>query len=414
MTSTIDRRIAIGRRSVIGAGVAAAALPGRARAQRPPIRIGVLTDMAGVYAADSGPGSVAGAELAVEDFLRANPEIPVEVVSADLQLKPDVAMAIAGKWIDTDGVDLITDVPLSSAAFAIGDLVKQKDKVAIFTGGASAAITGAHCGTNHLHWVYDTWSMPHGVVDATVKEGGDTWFFITADYAFGHSLQKDAASFVTAANGKVLGEALAPFPGTSDFSSFLVQAQASGAKVLGLANGGGDTVNCIKQAAEFGLRNSGMKIAGLMFLIHDVHGVGLASARGVLLTEPFYWNMNDGTRAFAKRYALKMPGNVPGSIHAGQYSAVTHYLKAVVEVGYDKAKASGRTAIEAMKAMPTKDPLFGDGMVRKDGRVIHDMYLFEVKSPEQSKEPWDYYNLKRTVPAAQAFRPIDRGGCPLV
>jgi branched-chain amino acid transport system substrate-binding protein len=408
MTSSITRR------ATLGAGLATAALIGRAKAQRPPIKIGVLTDMAGPYVANTGPGSVVGTQLAVEDFLKTHSDIPVEVVSADLQLKPDVAMSIAGKWIDTDGVDVITDVPLSSAAFAIGDLVKQKDKIAIFSGGASADITGGHCGPNHLHWVYDTWSMPHGVVAATVKEGGDSWYFITADYAFGHSLQKDAASFVVAANGKVLGEALAPFPGTTDFSSFLVQAKASGAKVLGLANGGTDTVNCIKQASEFGLMKGGMKVAGLIFLIHDVHGVGLASAQGVLLTEPFYWNMNDGTREFAKRFTAKMPGNVPGSVHAGQYSAVTHYLKAVVSVGYDKAKASGRTVIEAMKAMPTKDGLFGDGLVRKDGRVIHDMYLFEVKSPEQSKGPWDYYNLKRTVPAADAFRPMNQGGCSLV
>jgi branched-chain amino acid transport system substrate-binding protein len=408
MTASITRRAAL------GTGLAATALTRRARAERPAIRVGVLTDMAGVYAANTGPGSVAGAQLAVEDFLKTNPGFPVEVVSADLQLKPDVAMAISGQWLDTGGVDLITDVPLSSAAFAIGDLVKQKDKVAIFTGGASADITGARCGPNHLHWVYDTWSMPHGVVDATVKEGGDTWFFITADYAFGHSLEKDAASFVTAAKGKVLGEALAPFPGTTDFSSFLVQAKSSGAKVLGLANGGGDTVNCIKQAAEFGLMKGGMKVAGLIFLIHDVHGVGLASAQGVMLTEPFYWNLNDGTRAFAKRFTAKMPGNVPGSVHAGQYSAVTHYLKAVAKVGYEKAKASGLAVVEAMKAMPTQDPLFGDGQVRKDGRVIHNLYLFEVKSPEQSKEPWDYYNLKRTVPESDAFRPINLGGCSLV
>jgi branched-chain amino acid transport system substrate-binding protein len=404
----------ISRRAALGTGLAATALTRRARAERPPIRIGVLTDMAGVYAANTGPGSVVGAQLAVEDFLKTNPGFPVDVVSADLQLKPDVAMAISGQWLDTGGVDLITDVPLSSAAFAIGDLVKQKDKLAIFTGGASADITGAHCGPNHLHWVYDTWSMPHGVVDATVKEGGDTWFFITADYAFGHSLEKDAASFVTAAKGKVVGEALAPFPGTTDFSSFLVQAKSSGAKVLGLANGGGDTVNCIKQASEFGLMKGGMKVAGLIFLIHDVHGVGLAAAQGVMLTEPFYWNLNDGTRAFAKRFSAKMPGNVPGSVHAGQYSAVTHYLKAVTKVGYDKAKASGLAVIEAMKAMPTNDPLFGDGQVRKDGRVTHNLYLFEVKSPEQSKEAWDYYNLKRTVPASEAFRPINQGGCKMV
>jgi branched-chain amino acid transport system substrate-binding protein len=404
----------ITRRTALGTGLSAAALIGRASAQRPPIRIGVLTDMVGVYSANTGQGSVVGTQLAVEDFLKAHPDIPVEVVSADLQLKPDVALSIAGKWIGSDGVDLITDVPLSSAAFAIGDLVKQKDKVAIFSGGASADISGAHCGPNHLHWVYDTWSMPHGVVDATVKEGGDTWFFITADYAFGHSLQKDAASFVLGANGKVVGEALAPFPGTTDFSSFIVQAKASGAKVLGLANGGGDTVNCIKQAAEFGIMKGGMKVAGLLFLIHDVHGVGLNSAQGVLLTEPFYWNMNDGTRDFAKRFSAKMSGNVPGSVHAGQYSATTHYLKAVVSVGYDKAKASGLAVVEAMKAAPTKDALFGDGMVRKDGRVIHDLYLFEVKSPEQSKGPWDYYNLKRTVPAAEAFRPINQGGCSMI
>jgi branched-chain amino acid transport system substrate-binding protein len=258
----------IQRRHVLAGGMAAAALPGVARAATKPIKIGVLTDMVGVYAANTGPGSVTGAKLAIEDFAKMHPAVKVELISADLQLKPDVAVGIAGDWLDNQGVDLITDVPLSSAAFAIGDMVKAKDKAAIFTGGASADITGGHCGPNHLHWVYDTWSMPHGVVDATVKEGGDTWFFITADYAFGHSLEHDAASFVVAAKGKVLGEALAPFPGTTDFSSFLVQAKASGAKVLGMANGGGDTVNCIKQASEFGLMKSGMKIAGLIFLIH--------------------------------------------------------------------------------------------------------------------------------------------------
>jgi branched-chain amino acid transport system substrate-binding protein len=305
-------------------------------------------------------------------------------------------------------------VPLSSAAFAIGDLAKQKDKLAIFTGGASADITGAHCGPNHLHWVYDTWSMPHGVVDAAVKEGGDTWFFITADYAFGHSLEHDAASFVTGAGGKVLGQALAPFPGTTDFSAFIVQAKASGAKVIGLANGGGDTVNCIKQAAEFGIMKSGVKVAGLIFILHDVHGVGLESAQGVLLTEPFYWNLNDGTRAFGKRFAAQFNGVMPGSVHAGQYSAVTDYLKSVVAIGPAKAKASGRAVIEHMKATPTDDPLFGKGSIRQDGRVIHAMYLFEVKSPAESKEQWDYYTLKRTIPAEQAFRPINEGGCKMV
>jgi branched-chain amino acid transport system substrate-binding protein len=404
----------ISRRSLMGASVAAAALPRVVRAADKPIRIGVLTDMTGAYAANTGPGSVLGAQMAVEDFMQAHPSVKAEVVQADLQLKPDVALAIAADWYDNKGVDVVTDVPLSSAAFAIGDLAKQKDKVAIFTGGASADITGPKCGPNHLHWVYDTWSMPHGVVDAAVKEGANTWFFITADYAFGHSLQKDAAGFVTGAGGKVLGQALTPFPGTTDFSSFLVQAQASGAKAIGLANGGSDTVNCIKQAAEFGIMKAGQKVAGLIFLIHDVHGVGLASAQGVLLTEPFYWNLNAGTRAFSKRFAARFNGVVPGSVHAGQYSAVTHYLKAATAMGVDKAMASGRAAIKQMKAMPTDDPLFGKGKVRIDGRVIHDMYLFEVKSPAQSKAPWDYYILRRTIPADQAFRPLNQGGCPLV
>ena len=340
----------IRRRALLGAGLAVGALPSRVRAADKPIRIGVLTDMAGAYAANTGPGSVLGAQMAVEDFMRAHPGMKAEVVQADLQLKPDVALAIAADWYDNKGVDVVTDVPLSSAAFAIGDLAKQKDKVAIFTGGASADITGSRCGPNHLHWVYDTWSMPHGVVDAAVKEGADSWFFITADYAFGHSLQKDAASFVTAAGGKVLGQALAPFPGTTDFSSFLVQAKASGAKAIGLANGGNDTVNCIKQAAEFGIMKGGQKLAGLIFLIHDVHGVGLASAQGVLLTEPFYWNLNNGTREFSKRFAARFNGVVPGSVHAGQYSGVMHYLKCAAAMGVDKATTSGRAVIQQMKA----------------------------------------------------------------
>jgi branched-chain amino acid transport system substrate-binding protein len=403
----------ISRRALLGASLAATALPRRVRAADKPIRIGVLTDMNGVYAANTGPGSVLGAQMAIEDFMQAHPGVKAELVQADLQLKPDVALAIAADWYDNKGVDVVTDVPLSSAAFAIGDLAKQKDKVALFTGGASADITGAKCGPNHLHWVYDTWSMPHGVVDAAVKEGANSWFFITADYAFGHSLQKDAASFVTGAGGKVLGEALAPFPGTTDFSSFLVQAKASGAKAIGLANGGNDTVNCIKQAAEFGIMKGGQKVAGLIFLIHDVHGVGLASAQGVLLTEPYYWNLNAGTRDFGKRYAARFNGVVPGSVHAGQYSAVTHYLKAATAMGAENAMASGRAAINQMKAIPTDDPLFGKGKVRIDGRVIHDMHLFEVKSPEQSKEAWDYYIHRRTIPADEAFRPLDQGGCAL-
>ncbi|HST74340.1 MAG TPA: ABC transporter substrate-binding protein [Acetobacteraceae bacterium] len=408
----------IGRRTVLGAGLAASAslaLPARARAQQKTIRIGVLTDMAGAYAANTGPGSVLCTQMAIEDFAKSHPDIKVELLQADLQLKPDVALSIAGDWFESRGVDLLTDVPLSSAAFAIGDMVKAKDKLAIFTGAASADVTGKHCGPNHLHWAYDTWSMPHAVVDALVKEGGNTWFFITADYAFGHSLQNDSASFVTAAGGKVLGEAPYPFPGTTDFSANMVQARASGAKVIGLANGGADTANCIKQAAEFGIMKSGQKVAGLLLLINDVHGMGLQSGQGVLLSEPYYWDLNDGTRAFGKRFAARMTGSpMPNSAQAGQYSCVTHYLKAVAAMGVDKAKASGRAVIAEMKAIPVEDPIYGKSTIRQDGRVIHDMYLFEVKSPAASKEPWDYYRLVRTIPADQAFRPLDQGKCPLV
>ncbi len=404
----------LGRRMVLGAGAAAALVPARARAQQKPIRIGVLTDMTGPYAGNTGPGCILGAELAIEDFRKARPDIPVELVSADLQLKPDVALSIAANWFDNQGVDVVTDVPLSSAAFAIADLCKQKDKLAMYTGVASADVTGKRCGPNHLQWTYDTWSMPNAVVTASVKEGADSWYFITADYAFGHSLEQDAASFVTAAGGKVLGRARAPFPGTTDFSSFILQAQASGAKVIGLANGGSDTINCIKQAAEFGVMKSGTKVAGLIVLIHDIHGMGLEAAQGVLLTEPFYWDLNDGTRAFAKRYQARFNGVVPGSVHAAQYSSVTHYLKAVAAMGPEKAKASGRAAMEVMQSMPSDDPAYGKGQVRKDGRVIHEMHLFEVKTPAESKGPWDYYKLRRTVPMNEAFRPMNAGGCPMI
>ncbi len=407
----------LGRRSLLATGLAAGtslALPARAATPQI-IRIGVLTDMAGAYAANTGPGSVLATQMGIEDFAKAHPDIKVELVAADMQLKPDVALAIAGDWFDNKGVDVVMDLPLSSAAFAVGEMAKAKDKLAIYTGAASADITGPRCGPNHLHWAYDTWSMPHGVVDALVKEGGNTWFFLTADYAFGHSLANDSASFVTAAGGKVLGEATHPFPGTTDFSAYLIQAKASGAKVIGLANGGSDTQNCIKQAAEFGLMKGGQKVAGMLLLINDVHGMGLQSAQGVLLSEPYYWNLNDGTRSFAKRFAARMTtGAMPNSPQAGQYSAVTHYLKSVASVGVDKAKSSGRGMIAAMRSVPVQDPIFGKSEIRADGRVIHDMHLFEVKAPAQSTGPWDYYSLRRTIPMEEAFRPIALGNCPMV
>ena len=407
----------LGRRSLLATGLAAGtslSLPARAATPQI-IRIGVLTDMAGAYAANTGPGSVLATQMGIEDFAKAHPDIKVELVAADMQLKPDVALAIAGDWFDNKGVDVVMDLPLSSAAFAVGEMAKAKDKLAIYTGAASADITGPRCGPNHLHWAYDTWSMPHGVVDALVKEGGNTWFFLTADYAFGHSLANDSASFVTAAGGKVLGEATHPFPGTTDFSAYLIQAKASGAKVIGLANGGSDTQNCIKQAAEFGLMKGGQKVAGMLLLINDVHGMGLQSAQGVLLSEPYYWNLDDGTRSFAKRFAARMTtGAMPNSPQAGQYSAVTHYLKSVASVGVDKAKSSGRGMIAAMRSVPVQDPIFGKSEIRADGRVIHDMHLFEVKAPAQSTGPWDYYSLRRTIPMEEAFRPIALGNCPMV
>ena len=407
----------LGRRSLLATGLAAGtslSLPARAATPQI-IRIGVLTDMAGAYAANTGPGSVLATQMGIEDFAKAHPDIKVELVAADMQLKPDVALAIAGDWFDNKGVDVVMDLPLSSAAFAVGEMAKARDKLAIYTGAASADITGPRCGPNHLHWAYDTWSMPHGVVDALVKEGGNTWFFLTADYAFGHSLANDSASFVTAAGGKVLGEATHPFPGTTDFSAYLIQAKASGAKVIGLANGGSDTQNCIKQAAEFGLMKGGQKVAGMLLLINDVHGMGLQSAQGVLLSEPYYWNLDDGTRSFAKRFAARMTtGAMPNSPQAGQYSAVTHYLKSVASVGVDKAKSSGRGMIAAMRSVPVQDPIFGKSEIRADGRVIHDMHLFEVKAPAQSTGPWDYYSLRRTIPMEEAFRPIALGNCPMV
>ncbi len=368
----------IKRRTFIAAGATALAAPlasGRARAAEP-VRIGVLSDMSGPYSANAGQGSVVGAQLAIDDFRRENPGVVVELISADFQNKPDLGSAIAREWIDTRGVSAIVDVVSSSVAFAVADLVTARNKVALFTGPATGELTGSKCGPNHVHWVYDTWALANGTGRSLVAQGKDSWFFITADYAFGHALQADAASIVTGAGGIVLGAARTPFPGTTDFSSVLLQAQASGAKVVGLANAGSDTVNCIKQAAEFGLTKTQV-LAGLLFQIADVHAVGLQQAQGLVLTEAFYWDANDGTRAFSDRFAPLLRGQKPSMIHAGAYSAVLHYLRAVSALG----STDGRQVIGQMKAMPTDDPLFGKGSIRTDGRVLHDMMLYEVKSP---------------------------------
>jgi len=412
MTHILSRRY-----TLMGAAAVALSVPGLSSARAQPakvIRIGVLTDLNGPYAANTGKGSVVGTQLAAEDFMTSHPDITVEVIQGDFQNKPDVGLAMARDWIDRQGIDAIVDVPVSSVALAVAGLVKDKDKVALFTGPATASLTGSACGPNHVHWTYDTWALAAGTGRALVADGGDSWFFITADYAFGHALESDTTNFVKQAGGRVLGAVRTPFPGTTDFSSFLQQAQSSRAKVIGLANAGTDTVNCIKQAAEFGVTRRGVRLAGLLFQIADVHAVGLQAAQGLSLTEAFYWDTDEGTRAFSARVAPQLGGQKPSMIHAGGYSAVTHYLKGVAGLGYDQAKASGRAVVDWMKATPTDDPLFGRGLVRADGRKIHDMHLFEVKSPEEGKHPWDYYKHLRTIPAADAFRPMSEGGCPLV
>ena len=373
------------------------------------IKIGVLNDRSGVYADLSGEGSVIAARMAVEDFDAANKDINVEIVSADHQNKPDVASNIARQWYDQDGVDIIVDVPTSSAALAVSEVTREKDKVFINSGAGSTALTGDQCSPNTIHWTYDTYALAKGTGGAMVAQGDTNWFFITADYAFGHSLEEETTKVVEAAGGEVMGTARHPFPGT-DFSSYLLQAQSSGADVIGLANAGGDTVNAIKQAAEFGITQAGQNLAGLLIFITDVHALGLQAAQGLVLTESFYWDLNDETREWSERFAAENGGKMPTMVHAGVYSGVMHYLKAVEATG-------GKDTAELMSAMkdtPTDDPLFGQGEVRADGRKIHDMYLFQVKTPDESSAPWDYYNLLATIPAAEAFRPIEEGGCSLV
>ena len=383
-------------------------LAGAAHAQIA-VKLGVLNDQSGVYSDLTGQGSVVAARLAVEDFKPADKGIKVEIISADHQNKPDIGASIARQWFDRDGVDVILDVPTSSVVLAINALTREKNKILISSGGGTSDLTGSQCSPNTIHWTYDTWALANGTATAMVKRGGDTWFFLTADYAFGHALERDAAAQVTKAGGKVLGAVRHPFPG-QDFASFILQAQSSGAKVIGLANAGGDFVNAMKQAAEFGVVQGGQNLAGLLVFITDVHALGLPVAQGLVMTEAFYWDLNDQTRAWSKRYAEKMGGKMPSMAHAGVYAAALHYLKAVEAV---KDKDSAKVMAK-MKELPTDDPLFGKGSIRPDGRKIHDMHLFEVKKPGESKSAWDLYKHLATVPADQAFRPLTEGGCPLV
>ena len=394
------------------AALAATAATGTAMAQISDntIKIGVLTDMSSLYTDLAGAGSVLAARMAVEDFGAAQKGLKVEFVSADHQNKADVGSNVARQWYDVDKVDVIVDTPNSAVALAVNGITKEKNKVFLVSGAASSAITGAQCSPNTVHWTYDTWALANGTGNAIVKTGGDSWYFLTADYAFGHQLEADTEAVVLKNGGKVLGKVRHPL-NSSDFSSYLLQAQSSKAKIIGLANAGGDTTNTIKQAAEFGIVRGGQNLAGLLVFITDVHGLGLQTAQGLIFTESWYWDMNDVNRAFAKKFSTANRGIHPTMIHAGVYSAVTHYLKAVEAL---KSDADGAKVVAKMKEMPTDDQLFGKGTIREDGRKIHPMYLFEVKKPAESKAPWDYYKLRATIPADQAFRPMDQGGCPLV
>ncbi|HBK07312.1 MAG TPA: ABC transporter permease [Acetobacteraceae bacterium] len=403
----------VSRRGAILGASAVVGLGRKARAATP-VRLGILTDMSGPYSEDAGPGSVVAAELAIEDFAKLHPELKVELLTADAGTKTDTYVSLAGSWYDRDGVDAIFDIPFSAGALALRTVAEQRNKVLMLTGPATSDLTGKACGPNHVHWVYDSWSFASSTARAMVQRGGDTWFFIQADYAMGASLTGDARAMVEKLGGKVLGVAKHPFPGTTDFSSFLVQAQASGAKVLGLTNAGADAGNTIKQAAEFGLTSHGMKIAATLFHIPQVHAIGLQAAKGLVLTDCYYWDRNDESRAFARRFAPKMKGFMPASTQAGVYSAVIHYLKTAVDMGPDAVKADGRATIARMKQIPTDDPIFGKGRIRQDGRKIHDMFLFEVKDQSESKYPWDYYRQLADTPAEQAFRPESEGGCALV
>ena len=395
---------------VAGAFAPLAALPGAVSAQISDdvVKIGVLSDMSSLYADIAGPGSVLAAQMAADDFGGAATGIKVEIVSADHQNKPDVGASIARQWFDTDKVDAITDVPTSSVALAVNQITREKKKAFLNSGAATSALTAKECSPNTVHWTYDTWMLANGTGSAIVKTGGDSWFFLTADYAFGHALEADTEAVVKKGGGKVVGKVRHPL-NTQDFSSFLLQAQSSKAKIIGLANAGGDTINSIKQASEFGITQSGQNLAGLLVFLSDVHGLGLQIAQGLILTETFYWDLNDSTRAWTKRFVAKNGGKYPTMVHAGVYGAVLHYLKAI-EAGKTD---DGTKTIAKMKEIPTDDPLFGKGTIRADGRKIHPAYLFEVKKPNESKGPYDYYKLRTTIPADQAFRPLAEGNCSI-
>ena len=400
------------RRTVLGSAAALAlARPGRA--QTPTLRVGVLTDLSGPYKDITGPTSVACVRQALEDFGVAGKGFNVEIVSGDHQNKADAGANLARQWFDRDGVDMITDVPNSSVALAVAQVAKEKNKAYVNSSMGVEFTASAQCNANTIQWTYDVYMVSKLTGGALVRAGGDTWFFVTADYAFGQQLEQTATTFIEKNGGKVLGRVAYPFPGTSDFSSFLVQAKASGARVLGLANAGSDTINAIKQAVEFGLPRGGMRLAAMLMFISDVNALGLEVSQGLTLSNSYYWDLNDRTRAFNERVRPKTPGNWPDMLHAGCYAGTLHYLKAAADMGIAAAKADGAAAIARMKAMPTDDDCFGKGSIRADGRKLHPAYLFEVTKPSESKGPWVYYRLLASTPAEEAFRPMGEGACPL-
>jgi branched-chain amino acid transport system substrate-binding protein len=404
------------RRSVLTAAASALTVPAmarRARAQNAPVKIGVLNDQSGPYTNTGGITSVICARQALQDFDTTGKGLNIELISADHQNKPDLAVSIARQWFDRDGVDMLLDVPTSSVALALQSVVREKNKVYLNSGAASSALTGEQCSPNFIHWTYDTFMLARSTGGAMVKAGGNSWYFMTADYAFGKQLQSDTTNLVKAAGGTVAGASLYPFPGTTDFSSFLVQAQSSGAKVIGLCNAGGDTVNSIKQINEFGI-NKSMKVAALLMFVNDVHALGLEVAGGLNLTESFYWDLNEQTRAFTNRVKDKTPKNFPNMVHAGCYSATLHYLKAVHDMGAAEAKKDGVVTVNRMKAMPVEDDCFGKTRIREDGRNLTPAYLFEVKRPSESKGAWDYYKQVAHTPGEEAYRPLADGHCTLV
>jgi branched-chain amino acid transport system substrate-binding protein len=404
----------IARRGLLAASAAAALAPMRGRAQTPSLKLGVLTDMSGPYKNLAGPVAVEAAKLAIDDFGAAAKGMTVDVIVADHQNKADIGASVARQWYDRDGVDVILEVANSAVALAVSGVTKEKNKVYVNSGAATSDLTGLQCSPNTIHWAYDTYMLAKSTGGAMVRAGGKDWYFITADYAFGHALTRDTSAFITAAGGRVLGDTAYPFPGSTDFSSQLLQAQSSGAKVIGLSSAGTDTINQIKQGREFGLADQGIKLAGLLVFISDIHSLGLETAQGLVVTNSFYWDHNDRTRAFAARLKPRAPDVRPTMVHAGVYASTLHYLKTAAAMGVAAAKQDGAATVARMKAMPTDDDAFGPGKIRIDGRVLHPSYLWEVKTPAESKGPWDYYKPLATTPADDAFRPLSEGHCSLV